>query len=219
MAYKKSSETKKTIIYSAIKLFEEKGYYETNIKDIAREANIVHSSIYYYYKNKEYIAREIFDLIIQEIYIVLNNLYKENPNILLNIIVQYILTFEYLALNKSTQALHLDLVRFSDYDAENLERLRNSYFKNIRLLFEEYKSTYTRKQFNTYIITSDAFSKALIKGIINNHIDFSIEESIDYFCRRMIINDIDISVEEYLKTLEEAVNFCKNIDINIKDLI
>ncbi len=215
MAYKKSTTTRSAIIDSAIKLFEEQGYYATSIKDIAKESGIVHSSIYYYFKNKESIARKIFDLIIEEIYVINNNLYSKNPDILLNIMVQYILTFKYIALNKSTQAVHLDLVRFSDYDTADLKRLNNTYFKNIRQLFDEYKYDCTDNQLIVYIITSDAFSKALFKGIINNHIDFTLFEAIDYFCRHMLISHIEIPEAKYLSTLNEAFDFCNNIDINI----
>jgi AcrR family transcriptional regulator len=217
MTYKKSATTKSTIIKSAIKLFEEKGYYNTSIKDIAKESGIVHSSLYYYYKNKEDIARNIFDLIIDDIYVIINNLYSKKPDILLNILVQYILTFKYIALNTSTQAVHLDLVRFSDYDTSNLERLNNTYFKNIRRLFDEFKSDYTDNQLIVYIITSDAFAKALFKGIINSHINFTLYEAIDYFCRHMLISEIEISEEQYLNTLNDAFELCEHIEINITD--
>ncbi|SHI52624.1 transcriptional regulator, TetR family [Dethiosulfatibacter aminovorans DSM 17477] len=219
MAYKKSSETKKAIINAAIKLFEEKGYYNTNIKDIAGEVNIVHSSIYYYYKNKEFIAREIFDLIIIEIFKIIDDIEKKNPDILFKVITQYWLTFKYIALNKSTQVVHLDLVRYADYSSKNLERIITSYFRNVKLLFKKFKPQYTDNDFKTYLITSDGFSKSLIKGLINSHIDMTIEDSLDYFLRHMLIHDMEITEDEYTRTFNEAIEFCKRVEIDTKNLI
>ena len=214
MAYKKSIETRKKIIDTAIKLFNEKGYYDTNIKDIADELNIVHSSIYYYFKNKEYIAREIFDDIAEKIAKITKQIYEEKNDILLVILVMYILIFKYLALNKATQSLYYDIIRFSDYDKKNLERLKNTYFEGIKILYDKYNVELPENLMIAYILTSDAFAKALFKGIVNGFLDFSLREAIDYFCRHMLINDIKITEDVYIRTLEEAFKICENIDLN-----
>lgn len=214
MAYKKSSATKQNIIESAIKLFNEKGYYETNIKDIAKEANIVHSSIYYYFKNKENIALEILDDILEKIENAALEIYKEKNNLLLNWMVGYILYFKYIALNKATQAAYYDIIQYSNYDKENLDRLKNTFFDKIQLLFNHYGIELSEKHMTAYILTSDAFSKALFKGIINGVLDFSLREAIDYFGRHMLINNIKISEDAYNRTLDEAFKICETIDLN-----
>lgn len=211
MAYKKSAETRKKIIDTTTKLFTEKGYYNTNIKDIAKEANIVHSSIYYYFKNKESIAREIFDNIIQKIDDLVSEIYKEKPDLLLNLMIKYILIFKYIALNKATQAIYYDIVQYSNYDKANLERLKDTYFDVIKILFRKYNVEVSEKQMIAYILTSDAFAKALFKGIINGYLDFSLKEAIDYFFRHIIINDIKMPEDEYIRTLEEAFTICETI--------
>lgn len=214
MAYKKSIETKKKIISASIKLFNEKGYYDTNIKDIAKEANIVHSSIYYYFKNKENIAREIFDNIIEKITKISLDIYKNKPDLLLNIMIKYILIFKFVALNKATQALYYDIVQYSDYDNENLERLKDTFFQEVKVLFKKYDVELSEKRLKAYILTSDAFAKALFKGIIRGSIDFTLKEAIDYFCRHMFIHDIKIPDDIYYSTLNEAFEICENITLN-----
>lgn len=45
------------IVVCAMKLFVEKGYFETNFQDIAREGNLARSTIYLYFKDKKSILK------------------------------------------------------------------------------------------------------------------------------------------------------------------
>lgn len=56
-----SISTKDKIIDISIDLFSKNGYPETSIRDIAREAKIKTSSIYYYFESKEAILDYILD--------------------------------------------------------------------------------------------------------------------------------------------------------------
>jgi AcrR family transcriptional regulator len=213
MAYKKSSVTKQNIIEAAIKLFNEKGYYDTNIKEIAAEAGIAHPCIYYYFESKESLAREIFDNIADKIRSVTAKIYEENRDLLLNIMINYILIFRYIAFNKTTQAVYLDLVRYCNYDKSNFNRLKNTYFKAFKDFFAEYNVEATDQQINAYILTSDACAKALFKGMVNCLLDFSLEEAADYFFRHMLICNIKISEEVYIEKLKEAFRICDDINL------
>ncbi|MDH5716903.1 MAG: TetR/AcrR family transcriptional regulator [Spirochaetia bacterium] len=61
------SNKSKEILECAIKLFSNKGYHATSMRNIAKEAGIVQSSIYNHYKNKETILIEIANLLKSEI--------------------------------------------------------------------------------------------------------------------------------------------------------
>ena len=50
---KRSEETRKRIIAAAERLFSEKGYYNTNSKEIAKAANVSIGSFYSYFNNKK----------------------------------------------------------------------------------------------------------------------------------------------------------------------
>ncbi len=50
---KRSEETRKRIIAAAERLFSEKGYYNTNSKEIAKAANVSIGSFYSYFKDKK----------------------------------------------------------------------------------------------------------------------------------------------------------------------
>lgn len=58
--------TKEKIIISAIKLFNEKGTYVISTNHIAKEAGISPGNLYYYFKNKEEIIREIYEKMVKE---------------------------------------------------------------------------------------------------------------------------------------------------------
>jgi len=57
----KEGNKEKDIIESAIKIFAEKGFHNSKISDIAKDANVATGSVYRYFKNKEDIIINIFE--------------------------------------------------------------------------------------------------------------------------------------------------------------
>src|SRR4030043_2421086 len=49
------------IINAALKVFAEKGFYNTRISEIAQEANVADGTIYLYFKNKDDILISVFE--------------------------------------------------------------------------------------------------------------------------------------------------------------
>ena len=64
---KRKVETKKKIVDAAMKLFSTKGYYETNSKEIAREAGVAIGSFYTYFADKKELLIDILNTYIQEV--------------------------------------------------------------------------------------------------------------------------------------------------------
>jgi TetR/AcrR family fatty acid metabolism transcriptional regulator len=56
----RGADKRRLIVDSAIMVFAEKGYHETRISDIARNAKIAYGLVYHYFKNKEEILDTIF---------------------------------------------------------------------------------------------------------------------------------------------------------------
>ncbi len=50
------TDFKKKIIDTALRLFSDKGYFNTSLQDIRKEANVSIGGIYHHFKNKEEIA-------------------------------------------------------------------------------------------------------------------------------------------------------------------
>ncbi len=54
-----SEITKSKLISAAKKIFSEKGYYDTKVSDIVKEAGVAQGTFYLYFKSKEEIFKEI----------------------------------------------------------------------------------------------------------------------------------------------------------------
>ena len=55
-------DTREAILREATDLFAANGYWKTSIRDVAGRLNIPNTSIYYYFKNKEYLLFEVIEL-------------------------------------------------------------------------------------------------------------------------------------------------------------
>lgn len=64
----------------AAKLFAEKGYAGTSMRDIANALNVSIASVYYYYKNKEDMLYSIIDSIGEELLVVLKKAKSESDS-------------------------------------------------------------------------------------------------------------------------------------------
>jgi len=60
-------KTRKNIILNAFKVFIDKGYYSTNIVDIANACDMSRTTLYYYFKSKDEIFENTIYLIIESI--------------------------------------------------------------------------------------------------------------------------------------------------------
>ena len=55
------------ILHAALRLFTERGYFNTSVHDIRQTANVSTGSIYHHFKNKEAIAKALFDSLLQHL--------------------------------------------------------------------------------------------------------------------------------------------------------
>ncbi|MBL8965634.1 MAG: TetR/AcrR family transcriptional regulator, partial [Spirochaetaceae bacterium] len=156
MAYRKSGESRARILEAAGRLFAERGYYEVGVGDIAEAAGMGRASIYYHFEDKERIARALYDSIAARIYDAADGVAGEAGDLLLRTLVLYILLFRHIALNKATQAVYYDLVRYADYDAANLERLKNTVFHDLKRLAAAYGARLSDQRVIASIISADA---------------------------------------------------------------
>lgn len=74
------NNTKNLIDNISFKLFLEKGYEATNIRDICQEVGIKPSSLYFYYPSKEAIFFNIYDDIWKERLTAIVNIIESNPD-------------------------------------------------------------------------------------------------------------------------------------------
>jgi Transcriptional regulator len=74
---KQDRDTEKDIIQAAQKIFQEKGFKETTMRDVAAEANVNMAMLHYYFRSKEnlffLVLDEAFRLLVEKIVTILTN--------------------------------------------------------------------------------------------------------------------------------------------------
>lgn len=214
MAYEKSAETKARIRRVAEQMFREKGYHNVTMNDISDAAGVVRSSLYYYYRNKEAIADHIFDDIDSQIIEFAEEQKTNQGDALLQLLVYHYLYFKFLALNETTKVIFYDIVDYTEFDEDGLEYLlQHPIFLCAEDLFQEYQVTYSRNEKLTFLLTWNACSKALFKGMLNGILQYTLKEALDFFMHQMFLNNLPIPKEVYEQKLEEACRVCENASL------
>ena len=70
----KEGNKEKDIIEASINIFAEKGFHNSKISDIAKEANVATGSVYRYFKNKEDIIISIFEELWETLFVKMEKL-------------------------------------------------------------------------------------------------------------------------------------------------
>ena len=107
------SKTRTLILHNATKLFLERGYKNTRIKDIAEESKVGYNEIFRLYNDKDTLLSQLIDLVIEHQFEFSNNFLSDKTNDLL-----FIYAFE------STLQLYI---------AESSENLREMYKESYSL--------------------------------------------------------------------------------------
>lgn len=63
----KSSDKHKRILDAAVKVFAQKGFFQSKVSEIAREAGVADGTIYLYFRNKDDLLISIFEVKMQEV--------------------------------------------------------------------------------------------------------------------------------------------------------
>ncbi len=71
---------KELIINAAIKVFADKGFYNANVADVAKEAGVADGTIYLYFKNKDDLLISLFETKMEEILLRFSSLLDSTQN-------------------------------------------------------------------------------------------------------------------------------------------
>jgi len=128
---KDSNKTKDKIRYVAFRLFLERGYEATNIRDICKEVNIKTSSLYFYYESKQELFFSVYDEILGENIKYLQNINDLNDNTLkLKLYHLYIKMIEYYTKDIVKQKFLLRYHLFPPEEVSVLLREKFRYWTN-----------------------------------------------------------------------------------------
>ncbi len=133
---------RKCILEAAIRLFSKKGYQQTSIEELAREAGIGKGTVYSYFQTKKDIVRAFCE---DELEFTREELTTNtNPDTPLKeqLMIFFMAEFKHLSRNKEFGRLYLQERVFPDehHSAEDLE-MQNKYFE---LLFPIYQKAQER---------------------------------------------------------------------------
>ena len=210
MAYKKSEETRENIISAARKLFAEKGYERTDMKEIAGEMGMTHAALYYYFRNKTDVAWEIYRAETERVLAEVKRVEEVlNPGPLFLCILQYVLITHQLAFNPVTESYFFDEINYRSYDRGEMMRVRKSYYGALEALFTSRGREMTDDQFTVFILTSDAYAKALLCAMKTGVVDYNWKEALDHFFRHLILTDLGVSFDEYAQVRDQVFAFLK----------
>jgi AcrR family transcriptional regulator len=132
-------ESKDRIIKSALKLFSSKGFFNTSIREIAKEANVSDGLLYNYFKSKESLAiavmRSAFDTIDEMI--IANN--DQNPEVNIQSSIQNFIRLIENELDKirllAQMGFHKEKFEIlNQLTVEKYESSVNKFHKNLKLL-------------------------------------------------------------------------------------
>jgi len=169
-AEKIGSEKYQKIIQAATKVFAQKGFYNSKVADVAKEANVADGTIYLYFKNKDDLLISIFE--------------ESIDTFTLEVQKQIAGVTDPVEKLARFITLHLDLVRSNQDTAQVLQiELRQS-----TKFIKEYAGT----KFKDYLnIVSDILEEGQAKGVFRKDLNSAI-------VKRVIFGAVDEMALEWV---------------------
>lgn len=196
-------KTRTLVLHSATKLFMERGYFNTRIKDIAEDSNVGYNEIFRLYKDKDTLLSQLVDLVMEHQFEFSNKFLKDKTDDLL-----FIYAFEsVLQLYIAESSENLREMYTESYSLPNSShKIYNYITEKLEKVFKKFLPLYETKDFYELEIAS----AGIMRGYIVNPCDM-------YFT-------MDRKVRRYLKTtlkiyevpkekIEETINFVESFDM------
>ncbi len=160
----KKKKTKKTILKTAISLFNENGYDNTSIEAIAKSAGVGKGTVYSYFNTKRDIIKGFCEDEIEQIHLELVKKSNENVPILEQMKTIYMTEFQHITQNKEFGRLYMREAIFpDDVDMEENRELETEYFKVLFPILEKaQKRGELRKDIDLLFLTGHFYSLYLL---------------------------------------------------------
>lgn len=199
---RKREITKSLVLHAASKLFIEKGYANTRIKDIAEEANVSYNDVFRQFIDKDTIVSELIGLVLECQFETSEKLLKDKTDNKL-----YLYAFEtVLQLYIAESMEHIREMYIVSYSMpHSLQQVHKTLTKKIEEVFKEMLPNLETKDFYELEIAS----AGIMRGYISVPCDmyFTIDRKIKRFIESNF-KIYDVSNE----TIEKVLNFLKQFD-------
>jgi len=181
-----TSSTNEKIRYAAFKLFLEKGYEATNIRDICEEVGIKASSLYFYYKSKQELFFSIYDEVWSDKIRFFESIgeLKQNISPDIKLYTVYKSTIEYCSKDMAKQKF---LLRYHLFPPEELSKM----------IRDRYKFWTDNENSIVSGLVKDCIDKKILSS--DRNITYYLKEYIKFInfqISKMIISGIKISNTE-----------------------
>lgn len=125
----KKQKKKRAILESAISLFNENGYDNTSIAQIARKAGIGKGTVYSHFNNKKSIIQGFCEYELEKIHNQLIAQSNRDSSVLEQMLIIYMTEFEHVTKNREFGRLYMREALFpDDEDQRNTSDLEKKYF-------------------------------------------------------------------------------------------
>jgi AcrR family transcriptional regulator len=118
------TRVKETIIKAALKLYEDQGFYQTNVRDIVREARVSPSTFYHYYPDKRELFVDVIEHVIRGFHEELRETLKNEEDLASRSIIMFLSFSEnYPRLGVVLNQLRAGAIARDEWARKNLARV------------------------------------------------------------------------------------------------
>ncbi len=187
---KEREERKKAIIKAAVRIFSSKGFVRTTVSDIAHEAGFSKSALYFYFRKKEDIIREILKSIIADFKNLIGEIELEDLPFFDKIEKMFNAILNYVELNK-------EIITILYSEAHNLYSSKE---KKFREFLEKYRG-----------FVLNAIKALICQGIKDGDIKDCDVELLSNVLRGMLASLVFYRIESGTLSNKECVGFIMDI--------
>jgi AcrR family transcriptional regulator len=190
----KKQNTKRAILESAISLFNENGYDNTSIEQIARKAGVGKGTVYSYFNTKKSIIKGFCEYELETIHNQLVAQSNPDATVLEQMLIIYMTEFHHVTQNPEFGRLYMREALFpDDTEIENTTELDEKYFDVLfPILKKGQERGELRKDLELLHITAHFYSLFII--LIHA-----------WYTKRIKTNDVEASMEMVFKQVLEGL--------------
>lgn len=199
------SKTRTLILHTATKLFLERGYKNTRIKDIADESKVGYNEIFRLYNDKDTLLSQLIDLVIEHQFEFTNDFLKDKTDDSL-----FIYAFEsILQLYIAESSENLREMYKESYSLPNTSHKIYDYItEKIEKVFKQYLPEYETKDFYELEIASAGIMRGFIINPCNMY--FTMDRKVKRFLKTTL-KIYEVPKEK----IEETINFINQFDMKL----
>ncbi|MBC3796667.1 TetR/AcrR family transcriptional regulator [Acetobacterium tundrae] len=211
---KKGTQTKQNIINTAKILFYENGYNKTGIQDIADRANVKLGTITYYYKKKDEMISDIYNVFFLALYEYVSSV-SGNLNLYTKYCYSLILYYEAILNDEHNKTLYYEVLvkNVNPHGRTNITKTMN------RSCLDFLNKNYIEADLEIIARSEYGARKELFIDFYEKEIKFTSRAMV-YFFVRNLFRLMNLDGEMIENTIQQGLDFSnKNKPVDIKFLI